>query len=92
MDEEEIRNTLTRSGRSPDARVTGEVARDVCIREGEKATLEGSVVPIGSHYLIGLQAVNCQTGEIFARQQAEASAKDNVVAALNRASDAMARR
>jgi len=89
MDEEEIRNTLTRSGRSPDARVTGEVARDVCIREGEKATLEGSVVPIGSHYLIGLQAVNCQTGETFARQQAEASAKDNVVAALNRASDAM---
>jgi DNA-binding NtrC family response regulator/tetratricopeptide (TPR) repeat protein len=89
MDEEEIRNTLTRSGRSPDARVTGEVARDVCIREGEKATLEGSIAPIGSHYLIGLQAVNCQTGEIFARQQAEASSKEDVVAALNRSSAAM---
>ena len=91
MDEEEIRSTLARSGRSPETSVTGQVARDVCIREGEKATLEGSIAPIGSHYLIGLQAVNCQTGEIFARQQAEASSKENVVAALNRASDAMRR-
>jgi len=89
MDEEEIRSTLKRSGRSPDAPLTGQVARDICIREGEKATLEGFIAPIGSHYLIGLQAVNCQTGETFARQQAEASAKENVVAALNRITDAI---
>ena len=89
MDEDEIRSTLKRSGRSPDASVTGEVARDVCIREGQKAALEGSVAALGSHYLMELRAVNCQTGETFAREQAEASSKENVVAALSRATDAM---
>ena len=72
--------------------MTGEVARDVCIREGQKATLESSVAALGSHYLMELRAVNCQTGEIFAREQAEASSKENVVAALSRATDAMRRR
>jgi tetratricopeptide (TPR) repeat protein len=91
MDEEEIRSTLKRSGRSPDARVTGEVARDVCIREGQKATLEASVAALGSRYLIELRAVNCQSGETFAREQAEASSKENVVAALGRATDTMRR-
>jgi tetratricopeptide (TPR) repeat protein len=91
MDEEEIRSTLQRSGRSPDARVTGEVARDVCIREGQKASLEASIAALGSHYLIELRAVNCQTGETFAREQAEASSKENVVAALGRATDTMRR-
>ena len=89
MDEEEIRATLSRTGRSPDVPVTNEVAREICIREGEKTTLEGSVTALGSHYLIGLQAVNCQTGEVFAREQAEASSKENVVAALGRATDSM---
>ncbi len=61
LDEEEVRQTMKLSGRSPDARFTGEIARDVCIREGQKATLEGSIVALGSRYLIALQAVNCQT-------------------------------
>jgi eukaryotic-like serine/threonine-protein kinase len=91
MDEEEIRSTLKRSGHSPDVRVTGEVARDVCIREGQKATLEASVAALGSHYLIELRAVNCQTGETFVREEAEASSKENVVAALGSATNSMRR-
>ena len=43
MDEAEVRQTMKLSGRPPDARVTGEIARDICIREGQKATLEGSI-------------------------------------------------
>jgi DNA-binding NtrC family response regulator/tetratricopeptide (TPR) repeat protein len=89
MDEEELQSTLKRSGRSADARVTGEVARDVCIREGQKAALEGSIAALGSHYLIELRAVNCQNGETFARAQEEASSKEHVVAALGRATDTM---
>lgn len=89
MDEDEVRQTIKRSGRSPDARVTGEIARDVCIREGQKATLEGSIVALGSQYLIALQAVNCQTGETFAREQAESAGKEHVVEALNRATNSM---
>jgi eukaryotic-like serine/threonine-protein kinase len=89
MDEAEVRETMKLSGRSPDARVTGEIARDVCIREGQKATLEGSIVALGSRYLIALQAVNCQTGETFAREEAEAADKEHVVEALGRATRSM---
>jgi eukaryotic-like serine/threonine-protein kinase len=89
MDEAEVRQTMKLSGRPPDARVTGEIARDICIREGQKATLEGSIVALGSQYLIALQAVNCQTGETFAREQAEAAGKEHVVDALGRATNSM---
>jgi hypothetical protein len=80
---------LKLSGRAPDVRVTGEIARDVCLREGQKATLEGSIAAFGSQYLIALQAVNCQTGETFAREQAEAAGKEHVVDALSRATSSM---
>ncbi len=89
MDEEEVRDTLKRSGRSPDARVTGEIARDICLREAQKATLEGSIAQLGTRYLIALQAVNCQTGETFARDQTEASGKEHVVDALAKATNSM---
>ncbi len=89
MDEEEVRQTMKLSGRAPDARVTGEVARDICIREGQKAALEGSIVSLGSRYLIALQAVNCQTGETFAREQADAAGKEHVVDALAKATNSM---
>ncbi|HKD06524.1 MAG TPA: serine/threonine-protein kinase [Bryobacteraceae bacterium] len=89
MDDAEIRQALKLSGRSPDARVTGEIARDICIREGQKAAIEGSIAVLGSRYLIGLQAVNCQTGETFAREQTEANSKDRVVEALARVTNSM---
>ena len=89
MDDSEVRQTMKLSGRSPDARVTGEIARDICIREGQKAMLEGSIAALGPQYLIGLQAVNCQTGETLAREQAEASGKEHVVDALGRATNSM---
>ncbi len=89
MDEEEIRQTMKLSGRSPDLHVTGEIARDICIREGQKATLEGSIAQLGSRYLIALQAVNCQTGETFDREETEASDKEHVVDALAKATNSM---
>ena len=89
MDEAEVKQTMKLSGRSPDAHITGEIARDLCIREAKKATLEGSIAQLGSRYLISLQAVNCQTGETFAREETEASGKEHVVDALGKATSSM---
>jgi tetratricopeptide (TPR) repeat protein len=89
MDDAEVRQTMKLSGRPPDGRVTGEMARDICIREGQKATLEGSIAALGSRYLIALDAVNCQTGETFAREQTEAANKEHFVDALGRATGSM---
>jgi eukaryotic-like serine/threonine-protein kinase len=71
----------------PGAPITGAVAKEVCVRAGEKATLSGSIAALGSSYALTLMATNCQTGETLASQSAEASAKERVLAALTKAVD-----
>src|SRR5262249_24440473 len=53
-------------------------------REGIKALLEGSVAPLGSHYVISLDALNCASGDSIAREQVEAESKERVIAALGK--------
>jgi eukaryotic-like serine/threonine-protein kinase len=72
-------------GHSPDDRMTGRVAIDLCRRVGGKATIQGSVSSLGSSYLIGLAAIRCDTGRPVAREEAEASRKEEVIDALGKA-------
>jgi tetratricopeptide (TPR) repeat protein len=68
--------------RSPDEKVTDAVAREICQREGLKAVLDGSIVALGSNYILTLDAVNCGTGESLAREQRQAGSKEQVLATL----------
>jgi tetratricopeptide (TPR) repeat protein len=86
------RETLRLMGRSPDERVTGSVARELCEREGVKAMLSGSISALGSHYVVSLDAVNCRTGDSLAQQQAEAARKEDVLKALGEATGNLRRR
>lgn len=83
--DEKIRETLRYMGRSPDEPVTKEVGREICRRQGLKAVLAGSVLSLGSHYVIGLEAVNAQTGDVVAREQVEAENKEQMIQALGSA-------
>jgi tetratricopeptide (TPR) repeat protein len=83
--EERIRETLRYMERSPDERVTPEIAREICQRQGLKAMITGSISSLGSHYVIGLEAVNAQTGEVIARQQVEVASKEQVLGKLGQA-------
>jgi serine/threonine protein kinase/tetratricopeptide (TPR) repeat protein len=83
--EERIRVTLRFMGRPADERVSREVAREICQREGIKALLAGSISGLGENYAITLEAVNAQTGEILASEQAEVRGKEQVLTALGRA-------
>ena len=76
---------LAYMGRSPDTKLTGEVARQACLRIGSKAIVQGSISALGSHYVVGLHAVNCQTGEAVVNEQAEAENRENVLHALDEA-------
>ncbi|PYT31472.1 MAG: hypothetical protein DMG57_05025 [Acidobacteria bacterium] len=73
-------------GRQPDERVTSQIARDVCEREGFKAMLSGSITSLGSRYVIALSAVNCSTGDALGLEQVEAEDKEHVLRALGKAS------
>jgi tetratricopeptide (TPR) repeat protein/predicted Ser/Thr protein kinase len=80
-----IQTTLTFMGRSPDERLTTDLARDLCLRVGSKAMLSGSIASLGTQYIVTLNAVNCQNGDSLGQQQAEASSKEQVLAALGSA-------
>ena len=83
--EDRVREALRYMGRAPDEGVTKDTAREICQRQGLKALLAGSIASLGSHYVIGLEAVNAQTGDVIARQQVEADSKEQVLSVLGKA-------
>ena len=56
-------------GQPKDARLTPEIAQQVCERTASAAVLEGSIASLGSQYVLGLRAKNCNTGNILDQEQ-----------------------
>ncbi|MBV9573019.1 MAG: tetratricopeptide repeat protein, partial [Acidobacteriales bacterium] len=80
-----VAQTLGFMGRQPNERLTTDLARDLCQRVGSKAMLSGSVASLGSEYVLTLNAINCQTGDSLAQEQAQAASKEQVLTALGTA-------
>jgi eukaryotic-like serine/threonine-protein kinase len=76
-------------GRPANQRITMDVGREVCLRSGSKALLGGTIFSLGSHYLIDLSAIACSTGDTLAKEQGEATSKENVLKTLSRASSSL---
>jgi len=85
VSENKVNQTLKMMGRPAGERLTPEVAREVCQRTGSRAMLTGSIAGIGSQYVIGLKAVNCDTGDVLAGAQEQAVGKETVLKALDAA-------
>ena len=71
--------------RLPDERVTRDIAREICQRQGFKAFLAGGITRLGNNYAVTLEAVNAQTGDTIASQQVEAESKEEVLSVLGSA-------
>jgi tetratricopeptide (TPR) repeat protein len=84
--DERVRDALGLMSRPADERITPAVGREICEREGIKALLVGSIAGLGARYVITLEAVNAETGDVLAREQAEAESKEEVLKALGKAS------
>jgi tetratricopeptide (TPR) repeat protein len=74
--------TLVLMSQAKDARLTPELARQVCQRTASAATTEGSISKLGSQYVLGVESVNCVNGEVLARAQVTANSKEHVLKAL----------
>ncbi len=85
ISERRVNDTLKLMGRSAGDRLTPEVTREVCQRAGSKAMLNGSIAMLGSQYVIGLKAVDCNTGDVLAEAQEQAAGKEAVLKALDAA-------
>jgi len=83
--DERVRETLRFMGRSPDDRITRDVGREICERQGIKAMLAGSIARLGNNYVITLEAINPRSNDPFASEQVEADSKEKVLSSLGTA-------
>jgi eukaryotic-like serine/threonine-protein kinase len=77
-----IQQALKLMGQPADAKLTPQVARELCERTQGSAVLDGSIAKLGTQYVLGLQAMNCHTGDVLAAEQATANSKEDALKAL----------
>ena len=82
ISEERIQQVLRLMGKPADARLTPEIAREICERTASAAVLDGSIASLGSQYVLGLRAEDCRTGDVLAEEQVQAPRKEDVLNAL----------
>ena len=82
LPESKVAATLKLMARPANTTLTPDVAGEVCQRAGSKAYLAGSISNLGSQYVLGLKAVNCQSGDVLAQEQITAAVKEKVLDAV----------
>ena len=82
ISEQRIQQTLRLMDQPAGARLTPQVAREICERTASAAVLDGSIATLGSHYVLGLHAQDCRTGDVLAEEQVQAARKEDVLNAL----------
>ena len=80
--ESRTQQSLRLMGHPPDAPLTPELSRQLCLRDDGEAFLDGSIVRLGAQYVLAVRAVNCRSGAQIADLETTAAGKDQVLAAL----------
>jgi DNA-binding winged helix-turn-helix (wHTH) protein/tetratricopeptide (TPR) repeat protein len=85
LSERKVHSTLRLMGRPPELPLTADVGLELCQRTGTKAMIAGSILALGNEYVIGLQVIGAQEGDVLVSEQARASGKGDVLKALDKA-------
>jgi serine/threonine protein kinase/Flp pilus assembly protein TadD len=85
LSDSEVARTLQQMTLPAGTKLTPDVTRELCRRVGSKAYLAGSIGSLGSEYVLGLKAVNCQSGDLLAEEQVTATTKEKVLDRLGEA-------
>jgi serine/threonine protein kinase/Flp pilus assembly protein TadD len=86
LSDQQVRQQLALMGQPKDARLTSEVARQICERTASAMVLEGSIASLGSQYVLGLRARNCDTGNTVDREQVQVARREDVLNSLSQVS------
>jgi eukaryotic-like serine/threonine-protein kinase len=89
LSDSEVAKTLQLMTRPADTKLTSEVTRELCQRAGSKAYIAGAIGSLGTEYVLGLKAANCQSGDTLAQEQVTAASKEKVLNALGEAASAL---
>ncbi len=82
-----VQQTLKLMGKPPETRLTSDIGREICQRAHVRAMLTGAIAPLGSEYVITLEAINAATGDSLAQVQEQAASKEQVLNALGLGAD-----
>ncbi len=85
VSDQKVADTLKLMTKPADTKLTPDIARDLCQRAESKAYIAGSIANLGNKYVIGLNAINCATGDSLAQEQVQAAGKEKVLDGLDRA-------
>jgi len=85
VSDERVQQTLKLMGRPPDTRITRDIGREICLRNGFRGAVNGSIASLGTRYVVTLEVLNASTGEPLAEEQVQAAGKEEVVDALGKA-------
>ena len=76
---ERVGSVMKQMMRPPDERVLGDLARELCQRASATLRIDGGITRIETRYVITLEAVGCESGDIVASEQLEAPDREHVV-------------
>ncbi|HUK17778.1 MAG TPA: protein kinase, partial [Bryobacteraceae bacterium] len=86
VSDQRIQTTLALMDQPKDARLTSDVAQQICARTASAAVLEGSIAPLGNQYVLGLRARSCRTGDVLDEEQVQSARKEDVLNDLSKIS------
>ena len=83
LSDRKVHTALQIMQRPKDTPVVGEVALEICQRTGARAAITGSIFALGDEYVIGITALDGETGDTLVTEQARAHGKGEVLKALD---------
>lgn len=83
--EAKVKQTLSLMGKPDDVRITKELGKEICLRQGLKAFITGSISSFGEIFVLTLEAINARSGESLGRQFEQVSSREDVLTALGKA-------
>jgi DNA-binding winged helix-turn-helix (wHTH) protein/tetratricopeptide (TPR) repeat protein len=80
---QQVGKTLQLMERPADAKLSADLAQEVCLRNQGKAVMSGAIAVFGSRYVVMLEASDCTSGEHIVQSKIEAARKEDVPRALD---------
>lgn len=92
LSDQQVSRTLALMTQREDARFTPALALEVCVRTQSAAILEGDITMLGKQYVLGLKALDCNTGDELAVEQFTVDKKEQILPQLGKAASRMRRK
>lgn len=79
LDIDKANATLTSLGVPQGAKITPELARQVCLKTNSNLVISASISDAGNRYRLKLRALGCESGESLAEEQEDVDSRNEVV-------------